>query len=148
MSRYKFDDDEPYVVIEQHIGGHHAVPDRRCDRRRRGVAPRAALGGGHATRHQASRDARPSRGGAGGVGRHRPTSPTRSRTRAAAWRSRSTRRARRSISRRQQVNRAMDAGRAAAREAREELEHRIAETKAAYNARAPRWRSGRAAVGR
>jgi hypothetical protein len=32
----------------------------------------------------------------------------------------------------QQVHRAMDAGRAAAREAREELEQRIAETKAAY----------------
>ena len=44
----------------------------------------------------------------------------------------------------QQVHRAMDAGRAAAREAREELEQRIAETKAAYGAgaamaaRAPR----------
>lgn len=34
----------------------------------------------------------------------------------------------------QQVHRAMDAGRAAAREAREELEQRIAETKAAYGA--------------
>jgi gas vesicle protein len=33
-----------------------------------------------------------------------------------------------------QVNRAMDAGRSAAREAREELEQRIAETKAAYHA--------------
>jgi gas vesicle protein len=33
-----------------------------------------------------------------------------------------------------QVNRAMNAGRSAAREAREELEHRIAETKAAYHA--------------
>jgi gas vesicle protein len=34
----------------------------------------------------------------------------------------------------QQMHRAMDAGRAAAREAREELEQRIAETKAAYGA--------------
>jgi gas vesicle protein len=47
---------------------------------------------------------------------------------------------------REQVHRAMEAGRAAAQEAREELEQRIAETKAAYGAGAKVARSGRAAV--
>jgi gas vesicle protein len=43
---------------------------------------------------------------------------------------------------RQQVHRAMEAGRLAAHEAREELEQRIAETKAAYNAGAAVTRNG------
>lgn len=47
---------------------------------------------------------------------------------------------------RQQVHRAMDAGRAAAREAREELEQRIAETKAAYGAGAAVARGPRSPV--
>jgi gas vesicle protein len=47
---------------------------------------------------------------------------------------------------RQQVHRAMEAGRLAAHEAREELEQRIAETKAAYNAGASVARNGRTSV--
>jgi len=47
---------------------------------------------------------------------------------------------------RQQVARAMEAGRAAAQEARDELEQRIAETKAAYGAGAAVARTGRATV--
>jgi|KBSSwiStaDraftv2_1062776.scaffolds.fasta_scaffold192541_2 gas vesicle protein len=47
---------------------------------------------------------------------------------------------------RQQVQRAMEAGRAAAQEARDELEQRIAETKAAYGAGAAVARSARATV--
>lgn len=47
---------------------------------------------------------------------------------------------------RQQVHRAMEAGRLAAHEAREELEQRIAETKAAYNAGATVARNGRTSV--
>lgn len=47
---------------------------------------------------------------------------------------------------RQQVHRAMEAGRQAAQEARDELEQRIAETKAAYNAGASVARNGRASV--
>jgi gas vesicle protein len=46
-----------------------------------------------------------------------------------------------------QVNRAMDAGRSAAREAREELEQRIAETKAAYHAGAAVAHEDRSRVG-
>jgi DNA repair exonuclease SbcCD ATPase subunit len=45
---------------------------------------------------------------------------------------------------RQQVSRAMEAGRAAAQQARAELERRIAETKAAYQAGGDVARSGRA----
>ncbi|HMA25000.1 MAG TPA: YtxH domain-containing protein [Gemmatimonadaceae bacterium] len=47
---------------------------------------------------------------------------------------------------RRQVHRAMEAGRLAAHEAREELEQRIAETKAAYNAGAAVARDGRTGV--
>ena len=45
-----------------------------------------------------------------------------------------------------QVTRAMEAGRAAAQQAREELERRIAETKAAYNAGVDVARTGKAAA--
>lgn len=45
-----------------------------------------------------------------------------------------------------QVSRAMEAGRAAAQQARDELERRIAETKAAYNAGVDVARSGNAAA--
>jgi hypothetical protein len=45
-----------------------------------------------------------------------------------------------------QVSRAMEAGRAAAQQARDELERRIAETKAAYNAGVDVARSGSAAA--
>jgi hypothetical protein len=44
------------------------------------------------------------------------------------------------------VSRAMEAGRAAAQQARDELERRIAETKAAYNAGVDVARSGNAAA--
>src|SRR5262249_54572219 len=47
---------------------------------------------------------------------------------------------------REQMHRAMEAGRAAAREARDELEQRIAETKAAYRAGATVAREGKASV--
>jgi hypothetical protein len=43
-----------------------------------------------------------------------------------------------------QVSRAMEAGRAAAQQARDELERRIAETKAAYNAGVDVARAGKA----
>src|SRR3954452_25383791 len=46
----------------------------------------------------------------------------------------------------QQVSRAMEAGREAAHEARADLERRLAETKAAYNAGADVARSGRSSV--
>ena len=47
---------------------------------------------------------------------------------------------------RQQVQRAMEAGKAAAQEAREELEQRIAETKASYRAGAAVARGGQVTV--
>ena len=47
---------------------------------------------------------------------------------------------------RQQVQRAMEAGKAAAQEAREELEQRIAETKASYRAGAAVARAGQATM--
>jgi hypothetical protein len=48
----------------------------------------------------------------------------------------------------EQVHRAMEAGRAAAQEAREELERRIAETKASYHSDAKAATSTRAVSGR
>ncbi|MEO7457560.1 MAG: hypothetical protein ABIY52_14960, partial [Gemmatimonadaceae bacterium] len=47
------------------------------------------------------------------------------------------------VSKKRQVSRAMEAGREAAAEARGDLERRIAETKAAYNAGADVARTGR-----
>jgi gas vesicle protein len=50
------------------------------------------------------------------------------------------------VTKKEQVSRAMEAGRAAAQQARSDLEHRLAETKAAYNAGADVARSGRRTV--
>jgi gas vesicle protein len=50
------------------------------------------------------------------------------------------------VSKKEQVSRAMEAGREAAHQARTDLERRLAETKAAYNAGADVARSGRSTV--
>jgi hypothetical protein len=50
------------------------------------------------------------------------------------------------LTKKEQVSRAMEAGRAAAQQARTDLERRLAETKAAYNAGADVARSGRSSV--
>ena len=50
------------------------------------------------------------------------------------------------VTKKEQVTRAMEAGRAAAQQARSDLERRLAETKAAYNAGADVARSGRQTV--
>jgi gas vesicle protein len=50
------------------------------------------------------------------------------------------------VTKKEQVTRAMEAGRAAAQQARTDLEQRLAETKAAYNAGADVARSGRRAA--
>ena len=50
------------------------------------------------------------------------------------------------VTKKEQVTRAMEAGREAAHQARTDLERRLAETKAAYNAGADVARSGRPAV--
>ena len=134
MSRYDIRRERTVRRDRAAIGGRHAVSRWRRARRRRRAALRAAIGRGDATRHQAPRDARASRR------RERRVRRDRQRRRHVQGRAPPRRRADRYGARqaidlkRRQVHRAMDAGRAAAREARDELEHRIAETKAAYNA--------------
>ena len=136
MSRYEFDDDEPYVVIERHSDAASApFLIGLALGAGVGAAVRAALGRGDAPRHQAPRAARATRGRADVA-----TDVTDTRRRHVPGRAPPRRRAdrlgarRRSTLKQRQVHRAMDAGRAAAHEARDELEQRIAETKAAYNA--------------
>jgi gas vesicle protein len=133
MSRYTFDDDEPYVVIEKHessissfligaaIGAGLALlfAPRSGEETRRGIHRRARL-----ARRAARRMAT-------------DVSDTVSETFSDARRRVEEKidNAREAIElKKQQVHRAMEAGRAAANEARDDLERRIAETKAAYKA--------------
>lgn len=134
MSRkYHVDDDEPYVVIEKHSGSISSLF--------LGVAIGAGLAllfapqSGAATRRRIRRRALRARDSA----EQAVTNVTHS---VVDTFSDARRRvedriddARNAIEiRRQQVERAMAAGREAAQQAREELERRIAETKAAYQA--------------
>jgi gas vesicle protein len=133
MSRYQFDDDEPYVVIERHsadlgpfllglaIGAGAALllaprsgAATRRDIKRRAMRVRRAA-------EQVATDVTDSVTGTFQDARRRVEERIDSVTQAIDLK-------------RQQMTRAMEAGRAAANQAREELEQRIAESKAAYGA--------------
>jgi gas vesicle protein len=121
MSRYDYEDDEPYVVIEKHESAGIA-PFLVGLAVGAGVALLFAPRSGRATR----RDIRRRATGvvdtvAGGINaaRQRVEDQIDSARQAIDLKKR-------------QVSRAMEAGRAAAEEARVELEQRIAESKAAY----------------
>ena len=139
MSRHDFDDDEPYVVIEKHGGGRRRFPARRRDRRRRRAAAsrrdrarrRAATSGVGASRSDSVRRR----------GERRDATPSSTRSRGAPRRRADRLGASGDRGKKEQVQRAMEAGRAAAHQAREELERRIAETKAAYRRRRRRARA-------
>jgi gas vesicle protein len=133
MSRYGFDEDEPYVIIEKHSNGVGSFL--------LGAALGAAVAllfaprSGAATRRDIRRRALRARRAA----EHAVTDATD----AVAQTFQDARRkvedrietVREEIElKRRQVHRAMDAGRAAAKEARTELEQRIAESKAAARA--------------
>jgi len=146
MSRYEFDDDdEPYIVVEQPspdvtpfliglaLGAGAALlfaprsgADTRRDIKRRAVRVRRAA------EHVAS-DVTETVVDTFHDARRRVEDQIDSARQAVEMK-------------RQQVHRAMEAGRQAAQDAREELEQRIAETKAAYNAGTSVARNGRASV--
>ena len=147
MSRYQFDDDDqPYVVIERHsdtgigsfliglaLGAGAALL----------LAPRSGAATRRDIKRRARRVRRAAENGANDV----------TNTVVATFEDARRRvedqidSARHALDvKRQQVHRAMEAGRAAAQEARDELEQRIAETKAAYGAGAAVARAGRATV--
>jgi len=145
MSRHAFDDDEPYVVIEKHetsvapflVGLALGVGVALLYAPRSGRAPRRDIGRrAIRVRRAAERAASDMTDGVVDTfqdARRRVEEQIDS--------------ARNAIDlKREQVHRAMDAGRAAAHEARGELEQRIAETKAAYVAGAAVARNGRSAA--
>jgi gas vesicle protein len=137
MSRYEFeDDDEPYLVIERHDGP-SVAPFLVGLAVGAGLALLMAPRSGAATRRDIKRRARRVRRAAEQAVTDVKDGVTGTFEEARRRVEEQIDTARQAIDlKRQQVNRAMDAGRAAAQEARDELEQRIAETKAAYGANA------------
>jgi gas vesicle protein len=145
MSRYQFEDDQPYVVIERHSEG--IGPFLLGIALGAGVALLLAPRSGAATRRDIKRRALRVRRAAENVA-----------TEVTDTVVDTFQEARRRVEtqidsalqvvdmKRQQVQRAMEAGKAAAQEAREELEQRIAETKASYRAGASVARNAQVSV--
>lgn len=141
MSRYDFDD-EPHVVIERHSAG--IGPFLLGIAVGAGVALLFAPRSGVATRRQIKRRALRVRRAAEEAAQNVTDTVVDTFQDARRKVEDQIDNARQAIDlKRQQVHKAMDAGRAAAREAREELEQRIAETKAAYGAGGAVVRDGR-----
>ena len=133
MGQYEFDDDEPYVVIEKQTGGVGAFLVGAAIGA--GIALLFAPRSGVETRLELQRSARRVRdraedaveGATDRIADSYETARRRVETRLDS--------ARQAVDhKRQQVSRAMEAGRYAAHEARADLERRLAETKAAYRA--------------
>ncbi len=138
-------DDEPAVIIERHSGGVGSFL--------LGVAIGAAAAlllapqSGEATRRDLRRGARRARRAAETMAGDLSTKVSDTFDQARGRVEQGIDTARQAIDlKKRQVTRAMEAGRAAAQQAREELERRIAETKAAYNAGVDVARTGKAAA--
>src|SRR5436190_22332414 len=145
MSRYEYDDDEPYVVVERHSAG--AAPFIMGLALGAGAALLLAPRSGAATRRDIKRRALRVRRAAENVANDVTDTVVDTFHDARRRVEDQIDSARHAIDvKREQVHRAMEAGRAAAQEARNELEQRIAETKAAYGAGASVARSSRATV--
>ena len=142
MSRYEYEDFEPHVVIEKHEPG--IGPFLLGIAIGAGVALLFAPRSGAATRRSLRRRALRVRRAAEDVMTEATENVSDSFQDARRKVEERLDSAREAIDvKRRQVNRAMNAGRAAAREARADLEQRIAETKAAYNAGVAVARNGR-----
>ncbi len=136
MSRYEFEDDDPYVVIERHDGP-SVAPFLVGLAMGAGLALLMAPRSGAATRRGIKRRATR-------VRRAAEQAVTDVKDGVVDTFEDARRRVEEQIDtarlaidlKRRQVNRAMEAGRVAAQQARDELEQRIAETKAAYGASA------------
>jgi gas vesicle protein len=136
MPRYEFDEDQPYVVIERHTES--VGPFLLGIALGAGVALLLAPRSGAATRRDIRRRALRVRRAAENVATEVTDTVVDTFQDARRRVEDQIDSARQVIDlKRQQVQRAMDAGRAAAQEAREELEQRIAESKAAYRADQP-----------
>lgn len=133
MSGYEFDDDEPYVVIERHSTD--LTPFLIGLALGAGAALLLAPRSGAATRRQIKRRAIRVRRAAEQVASEVTDTVTGTFEEARRRVEDQLDSVRQAVDlKRQQVSRAMEAGRVAAHEAREELEQRIAESKAAYGA--------------
>ena len=133
MRQYGFDDDEPFVVIEKESGsvGSFLLGIALGA----GVALLMAPQSGEQTRRDLQRRARRVRRAAQGAAENVAGSVTDTFQHARRQVEERLDAARAAVEmKKAQVTRAMEAGRIAAQEAREELERRIAETKAAYHA--------------
>jgi gas vesicle protein len=134
-------DDEPAVIIERHSGGVGSFL--------LGIAVGAAAAlllapqSGAATRREIRRSARRAKRAARDIAGDITTTVNDTFEQARGRVETGIDTARQAIDlKKRQVSRAMEAGRAAAQQARDELERRIAETKAAYNAGVDVARSG------
>src|SRR4051812_5668137 len=141
MPRYHFEDDQPYVVIERH--SESVTPFLIGLALGAGAALLLAPRTGAATRRDIRRRALRVRRAAENVATEVTDTVVDTFHDARRRVEDQIDSARQVIDlKRQQMHRAMEAGRAAAQEARDELEQRIAETKAAYNAGASVARTG------
>jgi len=132
MSRHHFDDDDRYVVIENHSAG--IGPLLIGIAVGAGIALLFAPRSGEATPRDIKRRAMRVRRAAEQVATDVADTVSDSFNDARRRVEEKLDAARDAVDiKRQQVQRAMEAGRVAARQARDELEQRIAETKAAYN---------------
>lgn len=134
MSRYDFEDDEPYVVIEKHESA-GVAPFLVGLAIGAGVALLFAPRSGRATRRDIKRRAQRVRQAAEDAVHDVAGTVTDSFTEARRKVEDQIDAVRQAVDlKKQQVTRAVDAGRAAAQEARLELEQRIADSKANYRA--------------
>ena len=141
MPNYEFDDDEPFVVIEKQTGSAGAFLIGAAIGA--GIALLFAPRSGVETRMEIQRSARRVRDRAADWVEPPPDRSPDTSTDAGARGAPPIDRARQAVDmKRQQVSRAMEAGRAAAHQARADLERRISETKAAYQAGADVARNG------
>jgi gas vesicle protein len=145
MSRYQFEDDQPYVVIERH--SESVGPFLLGIALGASVALLLAPRSGAATRRDIKRRALRVRRAAENVATEVTDTVVDTFQEARRRVEDQIESARQMVDiKRQQVQRAMEAGRAAAQEAREELEQRIAETKSSYRAGAAVARAGQATI--
>jgi gas vesicle protein len=145
MSRFEHDEDERYVVIERHSSS--IAPFLLGIALGAGAALLLAPRSGAATRRDIRRRALRVRRAAQRAANDVTDSVVDKFHDARRKVEEQIDTARQAIDlKKRQVHRAMDAGRAAAHEARDELEQRIAETKAAYGAGAGVARASRTAV--
>ena len=141
MRRYDYEDEEPYVIIEKRSAGVGSFLFGIAIGA--GVALLLAPQSGARTRRELRRKANRARQAAEDLAGDVKGKVTDTFVQARGQVEQRIDTARQAIElKKEQVSRAMEAGRAAAQQARDDLERRISETKAAYHAGADVARSG------